>query len=119
MYHACAAGDMEAVKRLHACQTKKCRPSVRHLHPMRAPQHTTPEMWSAYMEGPWGKKNRETVSSNWAPAQCWENSVWYMRMADLLIQNDEWEAAAYVVEWMQDARWDVPYELRQKLEHYL
>jgi len=50
MYHACAASDVEAVKRLRACQTKKCRPSVRHLHPMRAPQHTTPEMWSAYGE---------------------------------------------------------------------
>ena len=70
-------------------------------------------------QGPWGKKNRETVSSNWAPAQCWENSVWYSRMAERCIAEGEWEAAAYTVEWMQDARWDVPLELRQELEEWL
>lgn len=47
------------------------------------PQHTTPGAWSAYAEGPWGKKNRETVTSNWAPAQCLDNSKHYVSMAQV------------------------------------
>jgi len=40
-------------------------------------------------------------------------------MAERCIAEGEWEAAAYTVEWMQDARWDVPLELRQELEEWL
>ena len=38
VYHACAARDVEAIKRLRVAQATRMRPSVRHLHPMRAPQ---------------------------------------------------------------------------------
>lgn len=32
------------------------------------------------------------------------------------IERNEWDAAAYVIYWMDDARWDVPADLREQIE---
>eukprot|EP00240_Pyramimonas_obovata_P012005 CAMPEP_0118940766 /NCGR_PEP_ID=MMETSP1169-20130426/32230_1 /TAXON_ID=36882 /ORGANISM="Pyramimonas obovata, Strain CCMP722" /LENGTH=108 /DNA_ID=CAMNT_0006885341 /DNA_START=15 /DNA_END=337 /DNA_ORIENTATION=+ len=87
VYHAVAAGDKEAVRKLSELWSTKRRESTRHWHPMRAPQARGPQgSWNAYAEGPWGKKNLETVTSNWAPAQCLDNAGHYEVMLEQALE---------------------------------
>jgi len=115
MYHAVAARDMEAVRQLAELWGSRHRFSTCHWHPMRAPQAHGLNTWNAYREGPSGKKNLETITSNWAPAQCLDNSKFYQLMLDHALEREDGSLAKFVLYWMDDARWEVKREDRDRV----
>ena len=47
------------------------------------------------------------MTSNWAPAQCLDNATHYEIMLEQALAAGDKAVAAFVVYWMDDARWDV------------
>jgi hypothetical protein len=57
----------------------------------------------------------ETITSNWAPAQCLDNSKFYQLMLDHALEREDGSLAKFVLYWMEDARWEVKREDRDRV----